>query len=440
MAQPPVIFLAFANEQEDLARYLRNLPKEMKQARDILEAAEREGLCELVVRPNAGIEEIINTFQDEHYRGRIAVFHYGGHADGFQLLLEAIDGSSIIAHGEGLVSFLGGQHNLQLAFLNGCSTQQQAEELIASGVPAVIGTSQSIADDAATQLAVRFYQGLSRGISLKRAWKEAVDEQKIRHGQGLFRDIVIPDLGQPDQLPWDLYIRDGAENVNDWNLPEAARNPLFGLPKPPPADLPDAPYRFLDRYHSEQAEIFFGRSYYIRTLFEQVTNSQSAPALLLYGKSGVGKSSLLEAGLFPRLQETAHVIHIRRDNKLGFPLALRQQLAASAEVSERQAWKRMEEQHQKPVVVILDQVEEIFTLPLEENSQELVALFEIAQAIFKEPKKRPQGKLIFAYRKEFHPEILNACRQYRLPREECYIKPLSREDIIEIVQRPVFEQ
>ena len=87
----PAIFLACANVQQDGGRYLRNLPKELNLLRPALEPAGSAGRCELIIRSNTSVEDIIDTFQNERYRGRIAAFHYGGHADGFQLLLESLE-------------------------------------------------------------------------------------------------------------------------------------------------------------------------------------------------------------------------------------------------------------------------------------------------------------------------------------------------------------
>ena len=86
MPDLPVIVLAFANEQEG-RRYLRDLPGELRQLQAILEAAERKGLCELVVRPNATLDQIFDVFTE--HRDRVAIFHYGGHAGEDRLLLEA---------------------------------------------------------------------------------------------------------------------------------------------------------------------------------------------------------------------------------------------------------------------------------------------------------------------------------------------------------------
>ena len=90
MSQVPVIFLAFANDLVDDTAYLRNLPKELSSIRKSLELAVKEGLCELVERPNTTISDILDVFQDSRYRDRIAIFHYGGHANGYQLLFAFI--------------------------------------------------------------------------------------------------------------------------------------------------------------------------------------------------------------------------------------------------------------------------------------------------------------------------------------------------------------
>jgi hypothetical protein len=84
----PIIFLAFANDRDDRARYLRNLAEEARRLREALAPAERAGLCQVVVRQNATVREIFDVFQDAQTRNRVAVFHYGGHADSYRLLFE----------------------------------------------------------------------------------------------------------------------------------------------------------------------------------------------------------------------------------------------------------------------------------------------------------------------------------------------------------------
>jgi hypothetical protein len=88
----PVIFLAFANDRDDTVGYLRNLPDEARRLRDVLQPAQQAGLCEVEVRTNSTADDIFKVFQDPKYRNRIAIFHYGGHANGYQLLLESAEG------------------------------------------------------------------------------------------------------------------------------------------------------------------------------------------------------------------------------------------------------------------------------------------------------------------------------------------------------------
>ena len=513
--QKPVIFLAFAQDREEKVGYLRNLPTELDGIRKALQKARQADLCEVVERANTTVENIFNVFQE--YRDRVAIFHYGGHAGSFELLLESASGGHQLAHSEGLVSFLAKQKGLQLVFLNGCSSQQQAFDLLEAGVPAVVGTSQKIADDVATQLSQRFYQGMAAGLPIDRAWNEAVDQIKVKKGTGNFRDLFGDDSASetetPDRFPWDIHYRKGADIVKNWSLPEAVQNPLFGLPPIPRTyDLPDTPFLFLRRYEREHAEIFFGRSYYIRDLYTRVSDPKAPPLILLYGQSGGGKSSLFEAGLYPRLEQEYSVVYCRRIQKKGLSGTLNEALdqklaelaeagtlaeaepepeisatlaesailskleaaaseahpafkqeiddliqrlratgskteAASAEKQKPSAadaaffaslpgflghWLQIEASTGKPLVIILDQLEEVFTNPNKEMPDELADFLLTLRIIFGTPGHRPQGKLILGYRKEYHPEIEEDCKIFMLPRTTVFLEPLQRKDILDI--------
>lgn len=330
MSSIPVIFLAFANDRVEGGVYLRNLPLELDGIRKALQPAVQAGLCEVVERANATADQILDIFQSSTYRNRIAVFHYGGHANGYQLLLESLDGSTKSGSSEGLVPFLSKQNGLQLVFLNGCSSQQQTQELIQAGVSSVIGTSQSINDEVATALSVRFYKSLGQGQELKRAWDEAIDSVKLNWGAsmsgGNARDLFWEGAEESivtDHFPWELNIREGSEIVAGWNLPDTVGNPLFNLPPIPKSyGLPESPFLFFKRYERHHAGVFFGRSFYIRDLYQKVTSDKSPPVLLLYGQSGVGKSSLFDAGLKPRLEGAYCVRYLRRNASKGLTIGL----------------------------------------------------------------------------------------------------------------------
>lgn len=506
MSKRPVIFLAFANEKEQAARYLRGLAIEQRKLKAALEPAVDAGLCELVVESNATLESIINTFQKARYRDRIAVFHYGGHADGYQLLLETANDNNEIAHGAGLVSFLGGQKGLRFIFLNGCSTQQQSLELLKAGIPAVIGTSNSIADNIATQLGARFYSSIGQGNNLARAWKEAQDEIKIRSGASTdLRSLYFGDEDdtqvQADRFPWDIYYREGSEIVKKWNLPDAGNNPLFGLPDIPGSyEYPQSPFRFLKRYTRDDSRVFFGRSSSIQSLYKQVTDPNASPLLLFHGQSGAGKSSLLDSGLLPRIEDSHVVIYLRRDVNKGLLGTLQEGLGvASRELNLQQlksmshefdtseqeelqrfiqllsqkkeaspapvtfseeelegfhqaknllpVWLKIEEKTGKPMILILDQVEEMYTRPqgkklnspFAENDAQLSEdefnLFLAAlQKLLNTKNGSFKGKLILAYRKEYHPEIEERLKNAEIHRSTIFLEHLHAKNIEEIIQ------
>ncbi len=469
----PIIFLAFANDRVDYSRYLRNLPIEQRQIREALEPAQAAGLCEVIERANCTLENILDTFQK--YQDRIAIFHYGGHADGYQLLLESATGEHSVAHGGSLVSFLARQKGLRIVFLNGCSTQQQSLELVQNGIPIVIGTSNSINDEVATSLSVRFYRGLAKGLSLERTWNEALDAAKMEKGNDLKAFYRSKKELEVDAFPWNFHVKEGSEIVRQWNLPDEVQNPLFGLPElPQKYHLPARPFRFLERYKPQDAELFYGRSAYTRELYNRCTDHNSAPLILFNGQSGSGKSSLLDAGLLPRLEQVAQVVYLRRDASLGLwgtfktvfknenvnensenkmiehkiiefenllssspqevHIFLKQaieKLRAKQKASIKELWKSAESE--KPLIIILDQAEECFTRPNRNLENELDTFLLEIKDIFENPLDKPQGKLILSYRKEYSSEIEEAIKNLEIPREKIFLQHLDREGIIEIV-------
>jgi len=145
------------------------------------------------------------------------------------------------------------------------------------------------------------------------------------------------------------------------------------------------PWLGLESFSEQTKQFFYGRDEEVRDLFLRVREN---PLTVLYGQSGLGKSSLLGAGLIPKLRiEGFRPYLLRFDfesaNRLGLVQQTRQAFAAalagdtraltgmSASVleSDLTLWENfhrdpnpIEGLHESPPVLIVDQFEELFTL------------------------------------------------------------------------------
>jgi WD40 repeat protein len=433
----PVFLLAFANDRDDRMGYLRNLPEEARRLYNILKEAQANSLCEVVIVQNATLDDIVQVFRDPKYHNRIALFHYGGHANGYQLLLETAEGKLAATYAGGLAAFLGQQRELEVIFLNGCSTEPQVQELLNGDISVVIATSQAIDDKVAVDFATYFYQALAIGSTIGTAFAEAVGVVKAHRGNGtrqLYYTGAQPEVA--DRWPWALHLRPGSEEMTQWNLPALVGNQLFGLPTLPKLDLPNTPYRYLDWYRREDAELFFGRGQDIRELYTRITAADSSPIILFYGQSGVGKSSLLAAGLLPRLEQSHTVVYLRRDHAKGLLGTLTSSPSPLCAAEQRLGWLGVEAQAGRPLLVVLDQIEEFRTRPNPDLPREMEQLLEALHEVFGDPAQRPEGKLLLSFRKEWLAEIEKQFVEAKLPHAKVFLERLDRRGIIDVVMGP----
>lgn len=226
----PVIFLAFANERVE-GRFLRKLTIELKLIMNALESAVQKGRIQLKILPAATHEEITAVFQDEWYRDRIWIFHYGGHANDTQILAEDGQGGNRAVFATGLAEFLSKQEGLKLVFFNACATEEQARLLHESPIPSVIATSREILDDQATDFAHIFYRGLAAGESIDEAFGEASGFVKGKYApssipkelgtRSLYFDEAESEAPTPEEerFPWRLFSNEaGGALPVQWRL------------------------------------------------------------------------------------------------------------------------------------------------------------------------------------------------------------------------------
>jgi len=90
--------------------------------------------------------------------------------------------------------------------------------------------------------------------------------------------------------------------------------------------IPDCPYRGLESFDEKEREYFFGREQETKTIGANLITSRLT---IFYGASGVGKTSVLRAGVMPfvRKQSDVTAILFRSWREATFELQLKQELA-----------------------------------------------------------------------------------------------------------------
>lgn len=164
----------------------------------------------------------------------------------------------------------------------------------------------------------------------------------------------------------------------------------------------DSPFVGLKPFKRADARIFYGRSREIFDLCYKITRQDKPRLLLLDGYSGTGKSSLLQAGLIPRVERQGWAVAYRRreEDKINglkgvFELLLND--VASAPETQK--------------LLILDQVEEAVTDRIEDLPEELD---ELAAAIDTALRRHPDYKFILGFRSEQMARIAKVLEKRRL--------------------------
>ncbi|MGB1252898.1 MAG: ATP-binding protein, partial [Candidatus Promineifilaceae bacterium] len=189
--------------------------------------------------------------------------------------------------------------------------------------------------------------------------------------------------------------------------PEPVQNILPELPKPPKLPTnpkPPSPYKGLHFYRKEDAALFFGRGRLVDDLlarlpdpFEPSTerNPSIVNFLPIIGASGSGKSSLVRAGMLPKLEAQGWRVCVIRPDKNPLRSLLEiAQTVAQADTLDTMLSKGKANaldlalldyrKANTPFLLVIDQFEELFTtLPLkpsDENDTNAQKRYDEAQA------------------------------------------------------------
>lgn len=216
-------------------------------------------------------------------------------------------------------------------------------------------------------------------------------------------------------------------------------DPCRGLPGLTRRPLPATPFRFLDRFTDKDAEIFFGRNADIRSLYDRLTRDEAEPIVLLYGQSGVGKSSFLDAGVRPRLERTHEVRYVSRDPGATLLDTVQRALSGEPDLTKTapeqfaEVWTRAEQKAGRPVIVILDEIDRAFSRPRAGN-EEVAQFFRAVEALGRAGDHRPAGRLVLSFRKDWLPEVQQQLDSRRQSYSKVFLNSLDRAAIVDVVK------
>ena len=217
----------------------------------------------------------------------------------------------------------------------------------------------------------------------------------------------------------------------------------LALPARPLWDSDRSPFPGLEVFTEEDSAVFFGRDREITELLDRlhpIAAAQANRLIAVVGPSGAGKSSLVQAGLVPRLRQ-------RRAGWIVVPpmvpgnhplrsLVLSLVAAGSGGATEGMPAVRFADEFRtvahrpdSPVLVIVDQVEELITLSGETECDDFLGL--LASALDIDPKLW----VIMIMRSEFLTAFLGT-EQSRLFSDPVAVGTLGRAALVEVIEQP----
>ncbi|MHC5716539.1 MAG: nSTAND1 domain-containing NTPase, partial [Nostoc sp.] len=188
----------------------------------------------------------------------------------------------------------------------------------------------------------------------------------------------------------------------------------LNLPPAPPLDASKNPYRGLESYDEKHSKLFFGRTELVEKLHNFV---KTHPLTVVLGASGSGKSSLVKAGLIPKLRqdntEQWCILPLIRPGET--PLQALNNALKNAKLPEVAAQNQQQslamtidawgKNHPKiKLLLFIDQSEEIITLCQNEDERK-----EFFQQILKAINvHRDRLRVVLSLRSDFEPQVRDA--------------------------------
>ncbi len=268
------------------------------------------------------------------------------------------------------------------------------------------------------------------------------------------RDIVEPqtEAHQTRQTPGLCALRNHGKGEFIFLTPGHALN----LPPAPALNKQNNPYQGLESFDTEDASLFYGREALVDDLSRFIKENSFTAVL---GASGIGKSSLVKAGLIPALRDEAnenwHILPVMRPGEsplkalakvvlsLDSDSAHPQQVEAlSAEIYESprrlldriRTWKKAHLDQQ--LLLVIDQFEEVVTLCKQPQVRQ--QLFDVLR--LGTIAKNPLWRVVITLRADFEPQFLETPLRSIWMTSRFMVPPMSREDLRRVIEQPAMQR
>ncbi len=219
-------------------------------------------------------------------------------------------------------------------------------------------------------------------------------KDELNHSLEFFvsRRILRPLENEQYELTHDsLAAKIATTDIQIYKMPDAEMLQKYKLP-----ENPHIGYQY---YTQEMSELFFGRDKEIKTLFDKIANQPQSRISVVYGRLGVGKTSLILAGLLPRLKEY-FTCHYLRCNKNLVETVLGKGGSDYEDLDLYDTLIAKENQTENQEIIVFDQFEEFYVWM---NERSLLNTFyqHVAQLL----TDHSNCKLVFVIREEYFAQL-----------------------------------